>query len=72
MRIAVGVIKPLFEHANGFLAKEVFNLLGVLMDVIGGKVRRVGKIKFPQPVIANDLARPMPSLRRQGRRAAVA
>ena len=72
MRITVGVVKPLFEPANGFLTKDVFDLLGVLMDVIGRKVRSVGKIKLPQPVIAHDFAGAVPSLRREGCGVAVA
>ena len=63
MRITVGIVEPLFEHVNSFLTKDVFDLLGVLMDVIGGKVRSVCKIKFPQPVIAHNFAGAVPTLR---------
>ena len=66
VRIPVGVVEPLLEYAHGLLAKDVFDLLCVLVDVIGCKMRSVCKIQLPKTVIADDFAGAVPSLRGKG------
>ena len=63
MRIPIGVLEPLLEPVNGLFAKNMFNFFSVLMDVIDRHMRSIGEINFPQAVITDDLAGPMPSLR---------
>src|ERR1700752_1725223 len=51
MRIAPGVIEPLFKLANRLFPQNVLNFLGVFMHVISCDVCGVGQIELPQTVI---------------------
>ncbi len=72
MRIAPGVIEPLFKQANRLFPQDVLDSLGIFMDVISCDMRGVRQIELPQTVIPDDLAGTLPTLGSEDRRAAIA
>ena len=72
VRVVPSVVEPLFQLPHRLFSKDVLDLLGVLMHVIGGHMRCVGQIKLPQTMISDDLARTLPAFGSEKCRVAIA
>jgi hypothetical protein len=46
--------EKLFESPDGVRIKDVFDPIGVPVDMTGGDVRVVYKVQFPQTVVTHD------------------
>src|SRR6185503_2302415 len=63
VRVVCGVGQTAFQFAHYFVAEHVLNLFCVLMDVVGGDLRGVRQVEFPEAVIADDGASQLPARR---------
>ena len=61
MRIFLCELESTLELAHGFGAEDVLDFISIFMDVIGRELHGVRQIKFPQAMVANDLASALPS-----------
>ena len=61
MRILARVGKTALELAHDFIAQHVLDFLGVFMHVIGGDLRFVRQIEFPQTMVAHNGTSALPA-----------
>src|SRR5688572_10975626 len=49
------------DLADSFGAEDMLDFIGIFMDVVGREMHRVRQIKFPQPMVADDLTGALPT-----------
>ena len=56
MRIARRVVEHTFQFAHHCVAKDMLDLLSIIMHVVRRNIGGVCQIKLPEPVVADDCA----------------
>src|SRR5687767_14882114 len=54
VRVASCVIESFLELPDNVLTEDMFNFFGVLVHVVRGDLGRIGEIKLPEAVVADD------------------
>ena len=65
VRVDAGVVEGALKRAHDFLTQHVLNLLGVIVHMVGRNLGLIGKVQFPETVIADNLAGALPALGRK-------
>src|SRR5688572_25717577 len=64
-------LKAPLDLADSFGAEDMLDFIGIFMDVVGSEMDGVRQIKFPQAMVANDLAGALPAGRREEKNVAL-
>ena len=67
MRIKARVFQNTLKLSDHALAQNMFDFFCIVMNVVGCVTSLIGEIQLPEPVVADNLAGPLPTFRSEGK-----